>query len=140
MQSQAGSGENKLVGKKVLIIDDSESVRTQVKYMLEPLGVDGLMAVNGEDGIQKIKENEDISLIFCDINMPQLDGISMLQKIKKENILLGGKHEIPPVVMLTTESTKSISQSAREAGAKGWIIKPLKQDVLESILDSFIAA
>lgn len=113
------------MGKKVLIVDDSATVRQQVAVALAGAGFDVIEAVDGLDGMQRIAESPDLALVVSDINMPRMNGIEMLQSLKKEP-----KYAKIPIVVLTTEGQPELIQSAKAAGAKGWIVKPFKPEML----------
>ncbi|HET9934422.1 MAG TPA: response regulator [Polyangiaceae bacterium] len=110
---------------KILIIDDSASVRRQVSSILSSEGFDIIEAADGIEGSAQIKANNDLALVLCDINMPRLNGLDMLESLTEEI----AKHAIP-VVMLTTEGEPESMTRARKAGARGWIIKPFKDQLL----------
>ena len=113
------------MGKKILIVDDSKTIRQQVNFTLSKSGFDVIEAENGLDGIEKLKQNTDISVIVTDVNMPELGGLEMVQQINQDPSL---PH--PPILILTTEGAPEYIAQAREVGAKGWVIKPFKPDVL----------
>ena len=68
--------------KKVLIVDDSRSVRMQVGYTLREAGFKVIEAKDGQEGLRLLQQHPDLAVIIADINMPELDGISMTEKIK----------------------------------------------------------
>lgn len=105
------------MSKKVLIVDDSASVRREVKAALEDFEV--LEASDGLAGAETIEECDDIGLVICDINMPKMNGIDMLERIQST-----AANDSLKVVMLTTEGQPALIKRARELGAKGWIVKP----------------
>jgi len=107
-----------------MIIDDSNVMRMTVSKTLTEAGYEVVEAVDGQDGLNKLKENP-VHLIICDINMPVMDGISFLKE--KRNL---ENSKFTPVIMLTTESSQSKMLEGKEAGAKAWIIKPFDQDKL----------
>jgi two-component system, chemotaxis family, chemotaxis protein CheY len=109
--------------KRVLVVDDSDTVRQQVRQALSPAGYDILEAVDGLDGLDKIRAAKDLSLVLCDVNMPNMTGLEMIAKVHAEGLLT-------PVIMLTSEGQPSLIRRARESGAKGWIVKPFKVDLL----------
>lgn len=115
--------------KKVLVVDDSQSVRQQIAAALKNAGVELLEAENGQEGIDVVKKNRGISLVFADINMPYINGIEMLQKLERE--IKNGL----PVVMLTTESEPSLVKKAKVYGAKGWMVKPFKAKQLLDVVE-----
>ena len=116
--------ENKIMSKTIMTVDDSASVRMMVAFTLKESGYNVIEAVNGIDALEKL-ESSDISLIIADINMPEMDGISMVKKIRGHK-----EHRFIPVIMLTTESHESIRERGKEAGATGWIVKPFKPEQL----------
>ena len=111
--------------KKILVVDDSASVRQQVSNALVQAWFDVLEAVDGVDGAEKIEAGNDIAMVICDVNMPRLNGLEMLERVKG-----GCKNPNLPVVMLTTEGQPQMIQKAKGFGAKGWIVKPFKPDLL----------
>lgn len=112
-----------MIGKKVLVVDDSATIRQQVSAALSAAGFEVLEAFDGEDGIAKIEGNPEIGLVILDVNMPRMNGLEMLEMVKA-----GGKNPALNVVMLTSEGQKSLVDRARKAGAKGWIVKPFKAE------------
>jgi len=113
------------MARKVLIIDDSASVRRQVTTVLTQAGFEMLEAVDGVDGAAQIRSNADLALVLCDINMPKLNGLDMLESLTEEIA-----RKCLPVVMLTTEGEPAAMARAKKAGVKGWIVKPFKEPLL----------
>lgn len=115
------------MGKKVKIavVDDSSVIRSQVSVALIAAGYGVIEAGNGAEGLQRVEENADLALVLSDINMPRMTGIEMLAAIKA-----GGKRAGLPVVMLTTEGNIELMAKAKRAGAKAWIVKPFRDDLL----------
>jgi two-component system, chemotaxis family, chemotaxis protein CheY len=111
------------VVKKVLVVDDSDTVRQQVRQALVPAGYEIVEAVDGLDGLEKIRASRDLCLVLCDVNMPRMTGLEMIAQVHGEGITT-------PVIMLTSEGQPSLIRRARESGAKGWIVKPFKIDRL----------
>jgi len=104
---------------KVIIVDDSQTLRTQVKYHLEGHGFKIVEAIDGIDGYEKISENRDASIIIVDLNMPGMNGLVLLQKLKDDNIC----NDVPKFV-LTTESDEKSKATARAIGVAAWFLKP----------------
>ena len=102
---------------KVLVVDDSSTVRNEVSIFLASNGIDVDTAVDGVDGLAKIQRDPNLKLVICDVNMPNMDGLKMVEKVKA----LG---KTIPIIMLTTESNPSMKQRGKDAGVKGWIVKP----------------
>lgn len=117
------------MSKKVLVVDDSQSVRQQVSLALKQAGYEIIEAVDGEDGAQKINSTPDLSMVISDVNMPKMNGLEMLESVSKK--LEAGL----PVVMLTTEGQPTLIKRAKAAGAKGWVVKPFKAAQLVATVD-----
>jgi len=113
------------MSKRVLIVDDSATIRQQVRMALTQAGFDVIEAADGEDGVAKIRSDPDISAVICDVNMPKKNGLELIEEIKA-----GGANSHVPIVMLTTEGQPALVQRAKQAGAKGWIVKPFKANLL----------
>lgn len=111
--------------KKVLVVDDSSTVRQQVGMTLRGAGFEVVEAVDGVDGASKIASTDGLGLVICDVNMPRMNGIEMVEKVKSDPRYAGLN-----VVMLTTEGHPSLIARAKKAGAKGWIVKPFKPAML----------
>ena len=110
--------------KKVLIVDDSATVRNQLKAAFEVnADYELIEAENGVDALGKLDANPDVKLLISDINMPEMDGITLIK-----NIFEGGKFSTLPIVMLTTEAGADLKAQAKQYGVKAWIIKPFTND------------
>ena len=113
------------MSKKVIIVDDSRTARQQVRNVLGNAGYEIVEAIDGNDGIAKIGDHTDASLVLCDVNMPHLNGLDMLAALKERRMA-----QSAVFIMLTTEAEPSLVQRAKSVGAKGWIVKPFKPDLL----------
>lgn len=109
----------------VMIVDDSALVRMQVRRALVDAGFGVQDAVDGEDAWQKIQALPALSLIVCDVNMPRMNGLELLERMSQS-----GTYANLPVLMLTTEGQPELIQRARSLGAKGWIVKPFRPEML----------
>ena len=114
---------------KILIVDDSSTVRDEVAGFLKNAGLDVATAVDGKDGLAKLKADPGIKLVVSDVNMPNMDGLTMVEKIRGE---MG--NSTVNIIMLTTESSPSMKERGKAAGIKGWIVKPFKGD---AVLEAF---
>jgi two-component system chemotaxis response regulator CheY len=110
---------------KVLIVDDSPTIRQQVGRALNDSGFETVDAGDGVEGIAMLGADTAIGMVILDINMPRMGGLEMLEKIKKDE-----RTAHVPVVMLTSEGQRSLIERAKQAGAKGWIVKPFKPELL----------
>jgi two-component system chemotaxis response regulator CheY len=115
--------------RRVLIVDDSATIRQQVRMALTQAGFEVVEAVDGEDGVNKIRSDSTLAAVICDINMPKKTGLELIEEIKA-----GGANSHVPIVMLTTEGQPAMVQRAKAAGAKGWIVKPFKPNLLVAAL------
>jgi two-component system, chemotaxis family, chemotaxis protein CheY len=113
--------------KKVLIVDDSEMIRQQVAGTLEGAGFIVLTAVDGMAGLECIEQHSDLAMAILDVNMPRLDGLEMLERLGTNP-----RHAGVPVLILTTEIQPSLIDRAKRAGAKAWMVKPVKPEHLVS--------
>lgn len=104
---------------QVLVVDDSNTVRSEVSEFLKANGLGVATAVDGKDGLAKLKADPAIRLVVTDVNMPNMDGLTMAEKIRGE---LG--NTTINIIMLTTENTPSMKERGKAAGIKGWIVKP----------------
>ncbi|MDP2315072.1 MAG: response regulator [Pseudomonadota bacterium] len=111
--------------KKILVIDDSATVRHQVSHALTGAGFLVSEAADGVEGLAQIERTADLAMVLCDVNMPYMNGIEMLEAMKA-----GGKRVDVHVLMLTTEAAPALVDRAKKAGAKGWIVKPFKPELL----------
>lgn len=110
---------------KVLVVDDSLMVRQQVKRALAKDGFEIVEAQDGVDALEKATATPEIALVICDVNMPRMGGLDFLESFRKED-----RFKAVPVVMLTTEAHSDLVARSKTLGAKGWIIKPFKPDLL----------
>lgn len=122
------------MSKKVLIVDDSKTIRQQVSFTLTKGGFSVVEAEDGKDGITKLGANPDVAMIISDVNMPNMNGIEMVEAIKN-----AGQHGAVPIVMLTTEGSSELIERAKAAGAKGWLVKPFKPDQLIAAVQKLTA-
>lgn len=119
---------------KVLVVDDSVSVRQQVRVTLEQQGFEVVEACDGLEGVATIASGN-LDCVVCDVNMPNMNGIEMIKKVKAD-----GANEALPILMLTTEGAKELIMQAKAAGASGWIVKPFKADLLVAAVQKLTLA
>ena len=108
------------MSKTVMIIDDSDSLRQVVNIALSGAGYNVIEAGDGVEALSKLNGKK-IHLIICDVNMPNMDGITFVKELKQLPA-----HKFTPVIMLTTDGHESRKQEGQAAGAKAWVVKPFR--------------
>jgi two-component system chemotaxis response regulator CheY len=107
----------------ILVIDDSMMVRQQVGRTLRDGGFAIVEAADGNEALERVRENAEVALAICDVNMPGMNGLEFLEQVRVLAPAL-------PVVMLTTEGQVALIQRAKSLGAKGWVVKPFRAEIL----------
>jgi len=120
---------------QILVVDDSSTVRAEVGDFLKKNGLDVALAVDGRDGLVKLKGDPSIKLVVSDVNMPNMDGLTMAEKIRSE---LG--NAAVNIIMLTTENSPIMKERGKAAGIKGWIVKPFKGDAVLATFKKLVEA
>jgi two-component system, chemotaxis family, chemotaxis protein CheY len=110
--------------KTIMIIDDSASLRQVVTIALHEAGYEVLEACDGKDALSKLK-GQKIHLMICDVNMPNMDGITYLKTVRTLP-----DYKFTPIIMLTTEAGEEKKKEGQAAGARAWVVKPFKPDQL----------
>lgn len=111
---------------KVLVVDDSRSMRTMIAMTLRQAGYEVDEAENGKEGLEKASSGH-YKLIMTDINMPIMTGIEMISSVRQLP-----SHRLTPILCLTTESGEDMKAKGKAAGATGWIVKPFTPEKLVS--------
>lgn len=119
---------------KILVVDDSDTVRVQLRKDLETKGHNVLEAIDGVDGLKKLSENEGIQVVISDVNMPNMDGFDMCTKIHKDP-----KYQAIKIFMLTTEASALMKLKGVDAGVRAWIVKPYVAEKLLMAVDKVLA-
>ena len=121
------------MAKTIMIVDDSASMRMVVGIALRGAGYETLEACDGVDALAKLT-GQKIHLIISDVNMPRMDGISLVSEIKKIP-----SYKFTPIIMLTTEGQEEKKKQGQAAGAKAWVLKPFKPDQMLNAVAKLIA-
>lgn len=115
---------------RILTVDDMATMRKIIKSLLNQLGYTNVdEAENGKDGLYKLKQNK-YDLVLLDWNMPEMDGITLLQEIRKDPELKN-----IPVIMVTAEAKKENVLLAIQSGANNYIVKPFTAETLKEKMD-----
>ena len=120
------------MGKTVLIVDDSASLRQVVSIALKGAGYDVIEGCDGKDALTKL-DGQKVHLIISDVNMPNMDGIAFVKEVKKLP-----SYKFTPIIMLTTESQEAKKQEGQAAGAKAWVVKPFKPEQMLTAVSKLI--
>ena len=119
---------------RILAVDDSASMRQMVELALRSAGHEVVSAVDGVDGLAKANTGAPMDLVITDVNMPNMDGITLVRELRRLPQYMG-----VPLLMLTTEASAEKKQEGRAAGATGWIVKPFDPERLLATIDKVLA-
>ena len=120
-------------GNLLLVVDDSLTLRQTLTKALKKFGYQVIQAENGKQGLGILQQNPNIDLVICDIEMPHLNGLELLNIINKNKNL-----SIAPVVMLTSRSGDKYRQIASELGASAYLTKPFIEKELFSTITKLL--
>ena len=120
------------MAKTIMIVDDSVSIRKVVKLTLEQSGFTVIDAIDGVDALKKLNGVK-IHLLITDVNMPNMDGITLVLEAKKLPA-----YKFTPMMMLTTEASNDKKMQGRAAGAKAWLVKPFQPPMLLNAVSKLI--
>jgi two-component system chemotaxis response regulator CheY len=112
----------------ILTVDDTASMRQMISFTLNSVGHEVLQACDGNEAL-KILEGKKVDLVIADVNMPNMDGISLVKSLRAL-----AEYKFTPILMLTTESQESKRQQGKSVGATGWIVKPFNPEQLLTIV------
>lgn len=111
--------------KRVLIIDDSKTVRNLVAFIMKKEGFRVLSAEDGFDGLEKLYAAEQVDLIICDVNMPRMDGFTFIQNVREKD-----SYRDLPIIVLSTEGQERDIQTGINLGANMYMVKPAQPEKL----------
>lgn len=120
------------MGKTIMIVDDSSSLRQVVGMTLKSAGYDVIEACDGKDAMAKLT-GQKVHLIISDVNMPNMDGLTFVTEIKKNPA-----YKFTPVIMLTTEATDEKKRMGQAAGAKAWMVKPFQPQQMVAAVEKLV--
>src|SRR5215510_4766866 len=129
MASKAHSHQQELMNKLILTVDDSPAIREMLAYVLKSAGHRVVEANDGMDGLQKALADT-FDLIITDQSMPKMDGITLVKALRALP-----QYKATPILLLTTESSDSMKDEGRTAGATGWLVKPFDPTKLIEVVD-----
>ncbi|KAK0340521.1 hypothetical protein LTR94_030175, partial [Friedmanniomyces endolithicus] len=117
----------------ILTVDDSASLRMAIRIALSGAGYAVTEASDGVEGLAKATAQR-FDLIVTDLNMPNMDGLSMIRELRKQPAQAG-----VPIIFLTTESDDAMKAQAKAAGATGWLVKPFQAEQLIRVAQKVLA-
>lgn len=117
---------------KILAVDDSSTIRKLVKFTLQMKKHEVVLAEDGMAALDIFNEY-DFDLVITDLNMPRMDGIELIKKIRS-----GDKNNSIPIILLTTESEEKDKQMGRDAGVSSYMIKPFQPPQLLGEIAKYI--
>jgi len=120
------------MGKKILTVDDSPSIRQLVGFVLKGAGYSVEDAPDGAAALTKA-QGSNFDLILTDQNMPNMDGVTMIRRLRAS-----AAYARTPILILTTESSDTMKAQGREAGATGWLVKPFEPSKLLEVVKKVI--
>ncbi len=120
------------MAKRILIVEDSVSMRSLEHLVLRDAGYDVVEASDGEEALRKL-QGAPFALIITDLNMPRLDGVALIRAIRSS-----ANHRRTPIVMVTTESSDEKKKQGRAAGATAWMVKPFQPDQLLAVMKKLL--
>lgn len=118
---------------KILIVDDSRTIRRQVTFILNQAGYQTIEAEDGVSAITKLEASPEINMIISDVNMPNMDGLEMVETIR-----LTKRYESLPVIVLTCENNSTLIKRAKAAKVEYWLNKPFTSDKLIYITKALV--
>jgi len=121
--------------KTALVVDDSPTMRQMVAFTLTNAGFKVVEAEHGKDAITKVADGQKMDIIVTDLNMPEMDGISLIKELRKM-----AAFKFTPILMLTTESSADKKQAGKDAGATGWIVKPFNPELILKVIAKILPA
>jgi two-component system, chemotaxis family, chemotaxis protein CheY len=120
---------------KILVVDDSQLIHSMYRLVLNKYsGCSIVDAMNGLEALDVLSRENDFDIILLDINMPVMNGLQFMEKIKRENI-----HRHIPIVVISTEGKEEDTLRALKLGAWGYVVKPFKPHVLYELIEKVLA-
>jgi len=120
------------MAKTIMVVDDSASLRQVVGIALKGAGYDVIEGCDGRDALAKLT-GQKVHLVISDVNMPNMDGISFVKALKAMPA-----YRFTPVIMLTTESAEGKKAEGQAAGAKAWVVKPFRPEVMLNAVQKLV--
>lgn len=124
--------DNMSMAIKILIVEDSRTFRQQLTITLESRGYRVVVAEDGEEGLMMLKANPDVAMLITDVNMPNMGGLDMVERIKNEGQFTG------PIMVLTTANDRESIAAGRGLGVDCWAVKPFDPSIFLSAIEKVL--
>ncbi len=119
---------------KILIVEDSEEVRTDLRTYLGSQGFEIIEAVDGKNGLDQCMKHNGIDVIVTDQNMPSMTGLEMVRALRADD-----RYKATHVIFHTTESRQELRNQGQELGIRGWLVKPINPENMNRLLNRLLA-
>jgi two-component system, chemotaxis family, chemotaxis protein CheY len=110
---------------RALVIDDSRTVRAILRAILTEIGLDVVEAANGREGLDRLRDAEDVGVVLVDWNMPEMNGLEFIRAVRAQRA-----YDPVRILMVTTETEQEQVIRALETGANEYVMKPFTKDIL----------
>lgn len=114
---------------KILVVDDSKTIRMSMTEILGRLGYEVLLAESAEQAMELVQGGLEAKLVITDYNMPGKNGVQLIQELRTQP-----KYRFSPILVLTTETQQDLRGQAKKAGATGWLVKPVNAGQLVEVV------
>jgi two-component system, chemotaxis family, chemotaxis protein CheY len=108
----------------ILVVDDAELARRRAATALTSQGYNVVQAVDGLDGLARLRTGEPIAVVLLDVNMPRMNGLELLA------VMNGEMASPPPTIVISSDGEQEVAARAKSLGAKAWIFKPVQPEML----------
>ena len=110
---------------RALVIDDSRTVRAILRAILTEIGLNVVEAANGREGLDRLRDAEDVGVVLVDWNMPEMNGLEFIRAVRADRA-----YDPVRIMMVTTETEQEQVIRALEAGANEYVMKPFTKEIL----------
>ena len=119
----------------ILVVDDSETVRAVIAKTLDLSGVSLGKVYQAANGVEALAllGREWIDLVFCDINMPEMNGVELIDRIRQDETL-----KDLPIVVISTEGSKTRIEDLKNKGVRAYIHKPFTPELLRNVVENLL--
>lgn len=117
----------------ILVVDDSSMARSQLRVMLQKQGYQVIEASDGVEALAQLESSPDAAMIVIDVHMPNMNGLELLESLNAQGV-------IKPVIFVTAEADPKAIRRAKDLGARAWLVKPVRPDVLKAAIAKTLVA